>query len=369
MMADIDGAACFAPDYGTARGRFLATCAARQATVRTYSNPHTGPDGGVLATDTAWFGATDARRVVVLVSGTHGVEGFCGSGAQVDWVGGGDPGALPHGIAMLLIHGINPYGFAWLRRVTEEGVDLNRNWVDFAAPLPTNEGYDALADAIVPAAMAGPAYDAAEERLTEWRAAHGETAFEIMLMAGQFRHSNGLFYGGTEPSWARRTLQQIIADYRLAERARVAVIDYHTGLGPYGTGEPICGHWPDTVGQWLTRAWYGDSLTEPFLGTSSSAPIAGLSQYGWLDALGDRATFIALEFGTYPPETIFQALRSEHSLYHGGRPVWDAPETRQAKAALRRAYYPDKGDWHELVIFRSRQVIRQTLAGLTDDTG
>ena len=364
MIADIDGAACFAPDYTTARTRFGATCARHGVTARAYGNPHTGPAGEALATDAAWFGPPDAGRVLVLVSGTHGVEGFCGAAAQVDWLLSDGPGALPDGAAVLLVHSINPYGFAWLRRVTEEGVDLNRNWVDFGEPLPANPDYDDLADAIVPGALAGPVFDAAEARLAAWRAEHGEPAFQVALNAGQFTRPSGLFYGGTEPSWARRTLEQIIADNRLAQRDLVAVIDFHTGLGPYGTGEPICGHRPGTPGQAMTRAWYGDSLTEPFLGTSSSVPIVGLSQYGWLRALGDRAVFIALEFGTYAPDTTIQALRADHWLHTYSDAQWSAPETQRIKEQLRRTYYPAKADWHELVIFRSRQVIRQALAGL-----
>ena len=78
--------------------------------------------------------------LLVTISATHGVEGFCGSGAQVDWLTLGGPEQLPAGVAALMVHAINPHGFAWLRRVTEEGVDLNRNFVDFTAPLPENAG-------------------------------------------------------------------------------------------------------------------------------------------------------------------------------------------------------------------------------------
>ena len=58
---------------------------------------------------------------------------------------------LPEGLAHLAIHAINPYGFAWLRRVTEDNVDLNRNFVDFSEALPVNPGYEDLATAICPA--------------------------------------------------------------------------------------------------------------------------------------------------------------------------------------------------------------------------
>ncbi|MFX7984992.1 DUF2817 domain-containing protein, partial [Acinetobacter baumannii] len=41
-------------------------------------------------------------------------------------------------LALLLVHAVNPYGFAHLRRVNEDNVDLNRNSVDFAEAASAN---------------------------------------------------------------------------------------------------------------------------------------------------------------------------------------------------------------------------------------
>jgi hypothetical protein len=355
---------CFSTDYAAARARFLDRCARLGAPVMSFRHPMPGPSGEQLATDAAWFGPRDASRVLVLISATHGVEGFCGSGIQIDWLTDGGPATLPEGVATLVVHAINPYGFAWLRRVTHEGIDLNRNWIDFTGPLPGNPGYDELADALLPTALDGPAFAAAEARLRAFRERHGETAYRIARTAGQWRHPAGFFYGGTAPSWSRRTLEQIAADLDLAGRALIGVIDFHTGLGPYGYGEPICGHRPGTPGQSRARAWYGDALTEPLVGTSSSVPIQGLQQYGWDRMVGDRHVFIALEFGTYPVEQGDVALRDEHWLHAHGQPDWADPATQRIQRALRRFYYPDNDDWREAVLFRGRQVIRQALAGL-----
>ena len=54
------------------------------------------------------------------------------------------------GVAVLYVHGLNPYGFSWWRRTTHENVDLNRNFRDFAAEPPANAAYDELAALIVP---------------------------------------------------------------------------------------------------------------------------------------------------------------------------------------------------------------------------
>lgn len=354
----------FSQDYAEARGKFLLSCAGKGLPVRSYKNPHSGPKGEALFTDTAWFGPTDAGRLLVTISATHGVEGFCGSGAQVDWLESAEPALLPKGVAALFIHAINPYGFAWLRRVTEEGVDLNRNFVDFAQPLPENPGYDELADALVPREIGGPAFEEAERKLQSWLATHGERAFQDAYSGGQYKHPGGLFYGGAAPTWARRTLEAIIGEYQVTSRELVAVVDYHTGLGPFGYGEPICGHPPGSPGHARALAWYGDSVTVPALGTSSSVPKAGLADLAWIRALGDKATYIALEFGTYDLEQGRRALQEDHWLHNYGAVDWNAAETRRIKAQIRRQFFPDTSSWKELVLFRSRQVLRQALVGL-----
>ncbi len=354
----------FPSDYAEARDKFLEGCAVAGVAVKSYQNPHLGPKGEPLFTDSAWFGPRDARKLMVTVCATHGVEGFCGAAAQVDWLSNGGPGRLPPGVAALLIHAINPYGFAWLRRVTEEGVDLNRNFVDFSAPLPKNPGHAELADALVPQALSGPVFEVAEAKLMAWREKHGERAFQMACTGAQYTHPGAPFYGGDRPTWSRRTLETILLDYDLAARDGIAVIDYHTGLGPFGFGEVICGNEPGTVGHIRAKAWYGDAVTEPTLGTSSSVVQIGTAEVGWTRMLGDKVTFIALEFGTYSLEHGLRALREDHWLHNYSTVDRDAAETQRIKAQIRKHAFPDTEDWKEMVLFRSRQILRQTQVGL-----
>lgn len=141
---------------------------------------------------------------------------------------------------MLLIHAINPYGFAWDRRVTQEGCDLNRNFIDFTASLPRNEGYDALADSLVPSALEGPVFATAEATIENYRSTYGEAAYRKARTTGQYRHPTGMFFGGFGPTVARETLERIVSEYNIAPRRLVMILDYHTGLGPYGYGELQC---------------------------------------------------------------------------------------------------------------------------------
>src|SRR5208283_2584408 len=144
------GADSFSSSYSEAREKFQEAVAAARGSAESFKHPRSGPGGEELAVDTAWFGPSDASRVLVLISGTHGVEGYCGSGAQVDWLRREEFKVLPADTGVLMIHAINPYGFAWTRRVNEDNVDLNRNFVDHDKAYPKNEGYLAIAEAILP---------------------------------------------------------------------------------------------------------------------------------------------------------------------------------------------------------------------------
>ncbi|MEQ8394875.1 M14 family metallopeptidase [Thalassobaculum sp.] len=358
-------AGSFAETYGEAREKFLAALSAATGTApRVYANPLKGPQGEDLACEAAWIGPEDASRVLVLISATHGVEGFCGSGMQVDWLADGGTDRLPEGVAVLLVHALNCHGFAWWRRVTEEGCDLNRNFIDFSQPIPDNPGHDELVDAFVPDSLDPDTLEVGERKIAEFRTAHGELAFQSARKAGQYRHAHSVFFGGFEETWSRRTLTQIFDDYRLGERAVVSVVDVHTGLGPFGYGEPICGHKRGSVGLERVLSMYGHSTGLPAEGQSFSIPLHGTQRAFWQPRLDDRYTYVALEFGTFDTDRGRRALRADHWLHNRGDVDWDDPQTRAIKMELRTQYFPATDDWKEMVLWRGRQILRQTLEGL-----
>ncbi|HEX7385460.1 MAG TPA: DUF2817 domain-containing protein, partial [Burkholderiaceae bacterium] len=142
----------FAQTYAEARAKFLAAAEAADLDATPHVHPLRGRDGEEMALDVVRDGPHDASRVLVVSSGCHGVEGYCGSGIQIAMLG--DPGlrrsARDAGVALLYLHALNPYGFSWWRRTTQENVDLNRNFQDFSRPLPANAGYDSIAHWLVP---------------------------------------------------------------------------------------------------------------------------------------------------------------------------------------------------------------------------
>ena len=353
----------FASSYVEARQKFSDAATAAGARLFAESNEHArGPAGEALTTDLAWLGPAEAKRVLVTVSATHGAEGFCGAGVQTGTFLSGASRELPRGSALLAVHAINPYGFAWVRRVTEDNVDLNRNFVSFAPPLPRNEDYDLLADAICPAEWTPSALAAAKAQLDAFGARHGAAALQRAITAGQYSHADGVFYGGAAPVWSHRTMLAI-AKRHLAHAERVAVIDYHTGLGPYGHGERIVTHPAASAAFSRARQWYGDNITSTSLGTSRSSEISGDLLLGLEEALPQtEVTTMALEYGVRPLDETIDAVRADNWLHTRGR--LDSPQGRDIKAMIRATFYGDAGDWKDTIFEQALDAQRRALRGL-----
>lgn len=352
----------FSSDYDEARAKFLTEATNAGAKLESIHHPEAGPAGQPLFVDVARLGPAEPEATLVLISGTHGVEGFCGSGAQIDFLRRGEHRRLPRGTALLLIHAINPYGFAWLRKVTHEHVDLNRNWVDFDAPLPANAEYGALADEIVPRQWDEAPLAKSSVILDGYVERHGADALNQVMSAGQYSHPHGIFYGGAKPCWSRQAQTQILQTYA-GNCPRVAVIDYHTGLGPWGYVEPISTAAPTSEAFQRTRSWYGLTVKSTVDGSSVGARVGGDGMSGAARVLPQaQITAIAFEAGTISRDEVRLAVRADMWLHTHGDPA--SPRGRAIKAAIRRAYYGDADDWKGMIAGQSLTLCRQALAGL-----
>ncbi len=223
--------------YEGSRVRFLDGAAQAEATVVSYEHPLTGLGGEALAVDVATIGADDASSVLLLVSGTHGVEGFTGSALQHHWLAH-HADERPAGVRVVLIHAFNPHGFAWVRRVNEDNVDLNRNFVDWGQPPPSNEDYGGIAHLLVPETWDDDTQESTTLGLLAYAEEVGFARLQEVVSAGQYSHPDGVFYGGSGPVWSHRWLSEHLRPI-VGEATRVGIVDLHTGLGPWGHGELI----------------------------------------------------------------------------------------------------------------------------------
>jgi hypothetical protein len=353
----------FAQSYVEARDKFVSAAHARQARQFRHVHPsERGADGEELSMDFAFVGKRGASSLLLLLSGTHGVEGFCGSGCQVALLHDDDfIGAVERaGIEVLMLHALNPHGFSHLRRVNEDNADLNRNFVDFSAPLPVSSAYAEIHPLLLPPTW--PPSAATEAQLGTWIAAKGAKAYQAAVSGGQYEFPDGMFYGGKGPTWSNLVLRGVLREHA-ATRAQLGWIDFHTGLGPRGHGEKIYAGVDSAADIARTKSWWGADVTSFFEGTSTSSPLTGINGYAaHVECPGAAFAGIALEYGTYPIEQMLQALRAEHWLHN--RP--DAPlELRQEiKRHFRDMFYIDADDWKQMVCTQAHDACMKAVARL-----
>lgn len=353
----------FAQTYAEARTKFVAAAEAKGLALERHVHPRLrGVDGEPLSIDCARLGAERPARLLVLSSGTHGVEGFCGSGAQCALLDDDGFAARAHavGAAVLFVHAVNPWGFSHWMRANEDNVDLNRNFVDHAARRAPNARYAEVHHWLV--SETWPPAQASEQAIAAYIAERGQFAFQEAVSGGQYEFPDGLFYGGERPSWSNRTVRGVLRGFGDSVRA-LRWIDFHTGLGPYGHGELIHSGRDDAADYARAVAAWGPEVKSIYSGTSVSARLEGILQFAAYEEL-PQAEFagIAIEYGTLPVMQVLQALRAENWLRRN--PQAPAAQRAQLRRELRDAFYCDAEDWKRRVLEQGRAAALAALVGL-----
>ena len=310
-----------------------------------------------------------ARRVLLVLSGTHGPEGLAGSACQRAIIRENLAADLGDSVRLVLIHILNAYGCAMGVRTTEEGVDLNRNFVEFDSCGPVrgcpNQGFAAVHTLLHYQAISKSANDFVSHGLSAVRERFGAKGVNDLLQ-GQYRVPGGIGFGGSQPTLARNRLERIVTQ-ELAGCTDVACLDLHTGLGNYGEGMLLCLAEPSCAEARRALRWYGPALI------MLNAPGSGLPYR----VVGDTGTGVAailpagsvtsvtLEFGTYELDELVKCALGEYLL----RNFRDRLDTHWCKDMLQQIhafFYPDDAKWQEAVISRALEVTRRAIAGLRE---
>jgi len=361
----------FSSSYEEARQKFITAAVAAGADIDSLKNPVNGPEGEELFTDLALLGPRESKTVLVLISGTHGVEGFAGSAVQTGLMREGIASKLKEDSSILMIHAINPFGFAHLRRVNEDNVDLNRNFLDHAKPHPQNPEYDALAEFISPRSVLSLSRIAVWPRLLWYKATGRTEELQQAISGGQYSDPEGLFYGGRFETWSNKTVKSIVHRY-LSAAQRVVVIDLHTGLGAYGEYELVLQQSENSptyrraVALWgpeKVRTTFNDNSDQENQETgdsTSSAELSGPMKLVFPNLLSEaEVTAVTVEFGTVSAIKVFLAMRDENWLHYHGNP--STSSGKRIKAALWRAFYPEDDGWKQMIWSGAKQVVYQAI--------
>ena len=334
------------------------------ARIKSYEHPLPGRHGETLSTDLARIGKKNAQTVLLVQSGTHGIEGYCGSAIQVAFLELLSDKTVTRDTAIYLVHGINPFGFSWSSRCDENNVDLNRNFIDFCDDSQTqNDIFAELAPYLLPDEWTRKNIAEANARLNELRCKYGLVSRS--LRQGQYAYPENIFYGGARPSWSRRTVERITGEF-LTCASKIIFLDIHSGLGNYGQAVLLSVE-PDTSENFKRLQKIFGSLVRSTRNPNSAAANAGGNIIrGYAEQLpGSMLLGAGIEFGTYDQARVQNALRADAWLRYKKR-VREISRYRQRKIKqeLLEAFCPMDQAWRDRVVTTGCKICQTALDGL-----
>ena len=365
----------FSSDYVVLRDTFQKACTAARASVEEFPHPLNGPHGERLAARVARLGASSARKLLIVLSGVHGIEGAYGSTCQTALLEQGLLRELPPDVGIILVHLLNPWGVAWQRRANEDNVDIDRNFIEWSGSRPANAAYEALHPVFACSEWEGPLRNQADALLEDFISKSGSEALRQVVDKGQYAHADGACFGGDGPTWSNRTLHQIIDRY-CAGVTDAVCFDLHSGVGSYGHTQLAAFGYEDSEFA-RARAAFGPALTTngpdaaPGHAAGTTAVPTG-SLLGSLPALAPHTRFtrVTMKCGAGDARSAFDALTADHWLQLYGDP--GSVLGKRIKLELRELFNPPDADWRDLALLRSLQCFRRaigTLAAVPSATG
>lgn len=308
------------------------------------------------------------KRLFILTSAVHGVEGYVGSAVQQMFLNELLKEISLDNMGLLLIHGINSYGFKYKRRVTENNVDLNRNCsTDKMLFESVNSGYSDLNGMLNPTNKANTKSVGniffqlnAIQKIIQYSMGTLRQA----VLQGQYQYEKGVYFGGKElePSIKAVTpfIQDIAKNYDM-----VFNIDLHTGYGKRGTMHLF----PNPMKDEKKRA----KIENIF----SGIPIDWGDGDDFYTVTGDFATYVGqiipekyylnmtFEFGTLDSQVTMGAIKSLHNVILENQGVHFGYKSKEDEEDIKNryleGYYPSSKPWRSKAIMDASKTLLQAV--------
>ncbi|WP_417851604.1 DUF2817 domain-containing protein [Thalassoglobus sp.] len=342
----------FSADYITARERFCETAKERGWSLS--SHPREGGRDEELWTDVARIGAESPDRRLIISSGLHGVEGYFGSAIQLQALQNLQAKKFAQsGLEIVLVHALNPFGFARSRRMDQSNIDLNRNFLITGELYEgSHEFYRKLDPFLNPKSWPKRELPAQLQAIAK-AMRYGLGNLKQAIAEGQYDFPLGLFYGGSEPAETMRFFEsQILPEFQSAEA--VLHLDLHSGLGKRGAFEYLLDYeLAAKERNWLNKS-LGANLPAQQLGSAYNAR-GSLSH--WIRHQHPAAISLCWEFGTSHSISVLAALRAENAAYHWGDR--GSKTFQAAKQKLREAFCPSGESWRKTVLNSADAVLQR----------
>lgn len=343
--------------------KFEQACLKHGLEHRFYTHPQTGPNGEALNLGVCRLGPADADNRLLVLSATHGIEGYAGAGIQSGWLQQFGDMELPDQTSVVMVHLLNPWGVAWNRRENEDNIDVFRNVLYCDHPSEPDPLYDRVDDALDLEHWPNTGSESRQKQADVLIAEYGIDGLIAAIRRGQHHRPKGMTYHGDGPCWSKSRLDEVVVD-ELTGAKRIAVIDIHTGFGEYGEGLVMSYDPPGSDRYKRVTEWFSGDIYTP--GSDANIPDhTSRLPFAWIESMlsGSSVTAEILEFGTFDPAEIGEIFNANHHYHVYGDPL--SPKGLEWGSRYRRYCYPEEDEWKHKVWRRGVEVIETTLAGLS----
>jgi predicted deacylase len=305
------------------------------------------------------------ERVLVLTAGEHGIEGYVGAAVRRlfldQFLGHLDPDTT----GLVLVHAINPWGMAHRRRTNLANVDLNRNFVldDKGFDPAINLEYDGIHPFLNPERPVGPPLGARlafAAGLVRHLLAPGPAAIRRATLLGQYRHTRGVYFGGSSLQPETQIMMEL---YRqcLAAFPHLVLLDMHTGYGPRSQMSIVCSPQEPAAPDALARRFRYPRVVQA--GSDQFYAMQG----EMIDCLyrlaaeipGRRIFAASFEFGTLG-DSLLAAIRSLRASVWENQAHWHGTAAGMAATVAREfeaLFYPGDPAWRAKALADAQQAL------------
>ncbi len=285
----------------------------------------------------------DPKRLLVHLSGVHGIEGYVGSAVQCSLLA---ETPKEDGPSLLFIHAVNPYGMAFYRRANSKNVDLNRNFR--TGPAKPNPDYKYFNSYLNPQNrlqfLTGP--------LSAFVHRHrfGAARTSMAIASGQVENPKGLFYMGTSVQKEVIHCQEFLKSHGSSAQ-EIVVIDLHTGLGEFGEEVLIAEN--GTRDEVFFAKVFDQPTIVPDPETNGIYDNQGPLSSAFRAALpSSKVHYVVQEFGTLSAFSNINALRKEN--YEWLKRGDTQPPSLKTQTEMLAHFFPENPAWRERVLSRGR---------------
>ncbi|MCJ8276477.1 MAG: DUF2817 domain-containing protein [Bdellovibrionales bacterium] len=321
--------------------------------------------GADLTTETIYIPQRGgAERLLIITSGIHGVEAYTGSAVQSQLLREQISPDLFDKMGLLIVHAVNPYGYHFKRRVSENNVDLNRNFsareVHFEGK---NDAYTRLNKFLNPLDKLKSTFFGDIKLFTRslvLLVQYGKKSLTQAIVGGQYQYPKGIYFGGKnlEPNVAiiAKEFKRVGSHYK-----KIFHIDLHTGYGERGRLHYLINQSAFDNSPGVQKIFEGYELDTG-------------SKEDFYETSGDFTTFttelfpdksvipMTFEYGTLSSQTIlgsFQSLKRiifENQGFQYGY-IDEASKTRTEEQFM-DMFNPSSEEWRTRVLQKSRKELK-----------